>query len=220
MTALGHRIIVVSICLAAASIMPVQVLADAPQPPRYVREKSAVFVEDGYIGFLFKPTSAPAVYPDHDSRSRSYVADFKTAQDVPYYSPEPAGTIVIEANSHSLYLVQGNGRAIRYVVGVGREGHSWRGVETISKKAEWPAWIPPEDLRQRRPDLPRRVSGGPDNPLGARALYLGDTLYRIHGTNEPETVGTDVSAGCFRLTNADVVDLYERVAVGAKVVVR
>lgn len=140
-------------------------------------------------------------------------------QTAAYSGGQPAGTIIIDTRNKYLYLVQGGGMAIRYGIGVGREGFQWRGSQRISMKREWPDWRPPADMRRRRPDLPRFMAGGPDNPLGARALYLGSTLYRIHGTNEPNTIGQNVSSGCIRLTNDDVIDLYSRVSVGAKVVV-
>src|SRR5262249_4874055 len=133
-----------------------------------------------------------------------------------HYAP---GTIVINTAERRLYLVTGAGQAIRYGIGVGRDGFRWGGVHHISAKKEWPAWTPPADMLRRRPDLPRHMEGGPANPLGARAMYLGSTLYRIHGSNEPETIGTAVSSGCFRMLNEDVIDLYNRVAVGAKVIV-
>lgn len=132
------------------------------------------------------------------------------------YAP---GTIVIRTSERRLYFVLGEGRAIRYGIGVGRDGFRWQGVKTVSAKREWPDWTPPPQMLKRRPDLPRYMPGGPENPLGARAIYLGSTLYRIHGSNEPETIGQAVSSGCFRLTNEDVIDLYERVRVGAKVIV-
>lgn len=138
---------------------------------------------------------------------------------VSYPSNFKPGTIVINTAERRLYLVLGNGQALRYGIGVGRDGFTWSGVRTVTAKREWPSWTPPEQMLRRRPDLPRFMPGGPDNPLGARALYLGSTLYRIHGSNEPETIGQAVSSGCFRLTNEDVIDLYERVKVGAKVVV-
>ena len=119
-----------------------------------------------------------------------------------------------------LYLVQGNGRALRYGIGVGREGFQWQGLVNITRKAEWPDWTPPPEMIARQPYLPRFMAGGPGNPLGARAMYLGTTVYRIHGTNRPDTIGTAVSSGCFRLVNADVADLYERVPVGTKVIIR
>jgi lipoprotein-anchoring transpeptidase ErfK/SrfK len=141
-------------------------------------------------------------------------------QPVYFRSSEPPGTIVIHTNERFLYLVQDQQRAIRYGIGVGREGFQWQGLLNISRKAEWPDWRPPPEMIQRQPYLPRFMSGGPGNPLGARALYLGDTVYRIHGTNQPRTIGHAVSSGCFRLVNRDVIDLYSRVPVGTKVVVR
>jgi lipoprotein-anchoring transpeptidase ErfK/SrfK len=136
------------------------------------------------------------------------------------YSGGAPGSIVIDTSNKFLYYVKNPGRAIRYGIGVGRPGFEWSGVKTISRKAEWPAWTPPSEMLARRPDLPRYMPGGPENPLGARALYLGSSLYRIHGTNEPYTIGQNVSSGCIRMMNADVTDLYERVGVGARVVVR
>ncbi len=130
------------------------------------------------------------------------------------------GTIVIRTSERRLYFVTGEGRAIRYAIGVGRDGFRWSGVHRVSAKREWPAWTPPAQMLRRRPDLPRHMRGGVENPLGARAIYLGSTLYRIHGSNEPETIGQAVSSGCFRMTNDDVVDLYDRVAVGATVIVQ
>jgi lipoprotein-anchoring transpeptidase ErfK/SrfK len=138
---------------------------------------------------------------------------------VDYYTKEPAGTIIIDTPNTYLYLVIGNGRALRYGIGVGREGFTWAGVERISRMAEWPDWNPPETMIERQPYLPRFMAGGDGNPLGARALYLGQTLYRIHGTNQPSTIGTFVSSGCIRLTNEDITDLYARVKVGTRVVV-
>ena len=141
-------------------------------------------------------------------------------QQVAYSGPEAAGSVVIDTGKHFLFLVEPNGQALRYGVGVGRPGFEWAGVKTVTRKAEWPEWIPPDDMLKRRPDLPKRLPGGPHNPLGARALYLGSTLYRIHGTNDPSTIGQDVSSGCIRMTNDDVTDLYNRVPIGTKVVVR
>jgi lipoprotein-anchoring transpeptidase ErfK/SrfK len=140
-------------------------------------------------------------------------------QVVDYTGKESAGTIVIDTPNKFLYLVQGNGKALRYGVGVGKPGFTWAGVKTISAKKEWPDWTPPAEMLVRRPDLPRHMEGGPQNPLGARAMYLGSSLYRIHGSNEPWTIGTNVSSGCIRMRNQDVIDLYGRVNVGAKVVV-
>ncbi|MFL4995755.1 MAG: L,D-transpeptidase [Microvirga sp.] len=129
------------------------------------------------------------------------------------------GTIVISTSQRRLYFVLGTGRAIQYGIGVGRPGFTWTGIKTVSMKREWPSWSPPAAMRRRRPDLPRYMEGGLGNPLGARALYLGSSMYRIHGSNEPETIGYAVSSGCIRMTNADVVDLYNRTRVGTKVVV-
>ncbi|WP_406856521.1 L,D-transpeptidase [Alsobacter sp. KACC 23698] len=140
-------------------------------------------------------------------------------QVVEYDGPHAAGTIVIDSPNKFLYLVQGGGKALRYGIGVGRPGFTWAGVKTITRKAEWPGWTPPPEMLKRRPDLPAHMEGGPDNPLGARAMYLGSTLYRIHGTNEPNTIGQNVSSGCIRLRNEDVEDLYSRVRVGTKVIV-
>ena len=137
-----------------------------------------------------------------------------------YRTNEAPGTIIVVTAERHLYLVQGNGRALRYGIGVGRDGFRWGGVHRISAKKEWPSWTPPAQMLRRSPDLPRHMNGGVDNPLGARAMYLGTTVYRIHGTNRPDTIGTAVSSGCFRLVNADVADLYERVPVGTKVIIR
>jgi lipoprotein-anchoring transpeptidase ErfK/SrfK len=141
-------------------------------------------------------------------------------QTVFYRTSEPAGTIIVDTADRYLYLVQGNNRAIRYGIGVGRDGFQWQGLLKIARKAEWPDWVPPPEMIERQPYLPRFMAGGPGNPLGARALYLGNTVYRIHGTNQPQTIGSAVSSGCFRLVNGDVIDLYDRVPVGTKVIVR
>ena len=140
-------------------------------------------------------------------------------QMVAYNGGEGAGTIVIDTPNKFLYLVQPGHRALRYGIGVGRPGFTWAGVHKVTAMKEWPDWVPPEEMLQRQPELPRFMPGGVNNPLGARALYLGNTLYRIHGSNEPWTIGQNVSSGCIRMRNADVVDLYERVKVGARVVV-
>ena len=140
-------------------------------------------------------------------------------QVVDYHGKESAGTIVVDTPNKFLFLVQGNGKALRYGIGVGRPGFTWSGVKKISAKKEWPDWTPPPEMLARRPDLPRHMEGGPENPLGARAMYLGSSLYRIHGSNEPWTIGTNVSSGCIRMRNEDVIDLYGRVNVGARVVV-
>jgi lipoprotein-anchoring transpeptidase ErfK/SrfK len=147
----------------------------------------------------------------------------KTATMVPNPTNEPAGTIVIDTSSRHLYLVQPGGGAIEYGIGVGRQGFAWKGVAHVGRKSEWPRWIPPKEMLKRRPDLPEEMDGGLENPLGARALYLfqgnKDTLFRIHGTNEPDTIGKAVSSGCIRMMNADAIDLYSRVKIGTRVVV-
>lgn len=140
-------------------------------------------------------------------------------QIVNYPSREAAGTIIIDTPNTYLYYVLGGGQAIRYGIGVGRDGFTWSGVQTVTKKAEWPDWTPPPEMIARQPYLPRHMAGGPGNPLGARAMYLGGTVYRIHGTNAPQTIGTHVSSGCIRLTNQDVSDLYSRVNLGTRVIV-
>jgi lipoprotein-anchoring transpeptidase ErfK/SrfK len=143
-----------------------------------------------------------------------------TRTRVSYNGSERPGTIVISTADRKLYLVQGNGDALRYSIGVGRPGFQWKGTHRITAKKEWPTWTPPPQMRARQRGLPAQMAGGEDNPLGARAMYLGSTLYRIHGSNEPETIGQAVSSGCFRMTNDDVKDLYERVAIGTTVIVR
>jgi lipoprotein-anchoring transpeptidase ErfK/SrfK len=140
-------------------------------------------------------------------------------QIVSYPTREAPGTIIIDTPNTYLYYVLGGGQAIRYGIGVGRDGFTWSGTQTITKKSEWPDWTPPPEMIARQPYLPRHMAGGPGNPLGARAMYLGGTVYRIHGTNAPETIGTHVSSGCLRLTNEDVSDLYSRVSIGTRVIV-
>lgn len=140
-------------------------------------------------------------------------------EEVEYKGKYGPGTIVVDTNEKRLYFVLPNGRAMKYGVGVGRPGFAWAGVKNVTRKAEWPGWTPPPQMIRRRPDLPRHMPGGEGNPLGARALYLGSSLYRIHGSNEPETIGQAVSSGCIRMLNADVIDLYERVRIGTRVVV-
>jgi lipoprotein-anchoring transpeptidase ErfK/SrfK len=148
----------------------------------------------------------------------SYVGSIKrqTVSAPGNYAP---GTIIVNTTERRLYLIQDNGSALKYGIGVGRDGFRWAGTTAVVAKKEWPDWTPPSQMIARRPDLPRHMKGGPENPLGARAMYLGSSLYRIHGSNEPETIGQAVSSGCFRLLNDDVIDLYDRVKVGAKVIV-
>ena len=140
-------------------------------------------------------------------------------QVVLYDTAQPAGTIVVDTGHKFLYLVLGRGRAMRYGVGTARDGFAWQGSYRISNKREWPGWTPPAEMLERQPGIPHHMIGGINNPLGARALYIGSTLYRIHGTNQPWTIGTDISSGCIRMTNDDVIDLYSRAQIGAKVIV-
>ena len=159
----------------------------------------------------------PEVRPETGPRKEPPPQFRRTLVD--YYSKEPAGTVIVDTPNTYLYLVLGQGKALRYGIGVGREGFTWSGAEKVSRKAEWPDWNPPEQMIERQPYLPRFMAGGDGNLLGARALYLGDTIYRIHGTNQPSTIGTFVSSGCIRLTNEDITDLHSRVKVGTRVVV-
>ena len=163
--------------------------------------------------------ASQSVAPSEDEGTPFELPPRFRRQIVNYTSHEAAGTIIIDTPNTYLYYVLGNGRAIRYGIGVGRDGFTWSGTQSVTKKAEWPDWTPPPEMIHRQPYLPRHMAGGPGNPLGARAMYLGGTVYRIHGTNAPETIGTHVSSGCIRLTNADVTDLYSRVNVGTKVIV-
>jgi lipoprotein-anchoring transpeptidase ErfK/SrfK len=173
--------------------------------------------------FLFAPLQPPQqapverTMPGTEDQSEA-PANFRP-QVVDYRTHEAPGTVIIDTPNTYLYFVLGNGKAIRYGIGVGREGFTWSGTQTISRKAEWPDWTPPAEMIARQPYLPRYMAGGPGNPLGARAMYLGNTIYRIHGTNDPSTIGGRVSSGCIRLTNADVIDLYSRVNIGTKVIV-
>ena len=171
------------------------------------------------------PPSDPAVVaalPPEDQPEQGPPAQVDprfVRQLVDYPTSEPPGTIIVDTPHTFLYLVMGRGKALRYGIGVGREGFTWSGTERISRMKEWPDWFPPKEMIERQPYLPRFMAGGEENPLGARALYLGNTLYRIHGTNQPSTIGTFVSSGCIRLTNADIEDLFDRVQIGTRVVV-
>ena len=171
--------------------------------------------------FAFNSASAPQYAPtvQDDAAEDAQLDPRLQRQVVGYATNEAPGTIVIDTPNTYLYFVLGNGKAIRYGIGVGREGFTWAGVKQVARKAEWPDWHPPQSMIARQPYLPRFTAGGPGNPLGARAMYLGSSEYRIHGTNNPATIGKQVSSGCIRLTNEDVTDLYNRVQVGAKVVV-
>jgi lipoprotein-anchoring transpeptidase ErfK/SrfK len=217
---------------------PMVVVAVPPPPPRGD-------LGGGFIEFLFgargpQPMVAappPNLYPAPppqpiyvnapariDPMLEQAPPDFRMdprflRQEVAYAGKEAPGTIVIDTPNHFLYLVEQDGKALRYGIGVGRPGFTWSGVRAVSAKKEWPDWVPPKEMLERQPYLPHFMAGGPNNPLGARALYLGSTLYRIHGSNEPWTIGHNVSSGCIRMRNVDVIDLYDRVKVGAKVVV-
>ena len=173
--------------------------------------------------FVMSPPaqSAPPVQaaPSEDEGTVAELPARLKRQIVNYATREAPGTIIIDTPNTYLYYVLGGGQAIRYGIGVGRDGFTWSGTQSITKKAEWPDWTPPPEMIARQPYLPRQMAGGPGNPLGARAMYLGSSLYRIHGSNEPWTIGTNVSSGCIRMRNEDVIDLYGRVNVGAKVVV-
>jgi len=170
--------------------------------------------------FQFQPT-AQDVDPGVDHGNTEDGLPYEYQKQMVYYrSQQPPGTIIIDTQERHLYLIQDPTHAMRYGIGVGRDGFTWQGLLQISRKAEWPDWHPPPEMIERQPYLPRFMAGGPGNPLGARAMYLGATVYRIHGTNAPETIGQAVSSGCFRLVNDDVIDLYSRVNVGTKVIVR
>ncbi|WP_375460745.1 L,D-transpeptidase [uncultured Enterovirga sp.] len=181
------------------------------------------------LACAFAAFAAPASAYEIDPLTREPIVPFQNLipqataiprEVVSFQGRYAPGTIVISTIERRLYFVLGNGQAIRYGVGVGRPGFDWAGTKLVTRKAEWPTWTPPAEMLRRRPDLPRFMKGGPDNPMGARAMYLGSTLYRIHGSNEPDTIGQAVSSGCIRMMNEDVVDLYERVRVGTRVVVQ
>jgi lipoprotein-anchoring transpeptidase ErfK/SrfK len=193
----GRGLLALSACITALTFL-------SPSPAQSQRDYTNLEDQPGFV-----PNEADEALPPQFQR-----------QMVLYRTTEPPGTIIVHTNERFLYLVQPGGRAMRYGIGVGREGFQWQGLLKISRKQEWPDWTPPPEMIARQPYLPRFMAGGPGNPMGARALYLGTTIYRIHGTNQPHTIGSAVSSGCFRLVNNDVADLYERVPVGTKVVVR
>jgi lipoprotein-anchoring transpeptidase ErfK/SrfK len=177
----------------------------------------------GLIEFLLGGVAQPPARADAPvaaaQPARDSVDPRFDRQIVDYDGPEKPGTVIINTPERMLYLVQSDGKALRYGIGVGRPGFTWAGVKSVTMKREWPDWRPPDEMIRRRPDLPHFMAGGPGNPLGARALYLGDTLYRIHGSNEPWSIGMEVSSGCIRMRDEDVIDLYNRVPVGARVIV-
>jgi lipoprotein-anchoring transpeptidase ErfK/SrfK len=189
---------------AASSGAQAQVLAMASDPNPIANSRDVTFGNGGQPGATDETAGLAA----------------RLHRQIVYYqTTEAPGTIIVDTPNTYLYFVLGGGKAIRYGIGVGREGFTWSGVKTIERKSEWPDWIPPADMLARQPYLPRFMAGGPGNPLGARAMYLSGTVYRIHGTNKPSSIGTHVSSGCIRMLNADVTDLYERARVGTKVVV-
>jgi lipoprotein-anchoring transpeptidase ErfK/SrfK len=185
---------------------------DSLLPPRAIPRAQQAYAsapaQQPYESVVPEPAESAAAVPEHLHR-----------QVVNYSTREAPGTIVIDTPNTYLYYVLGGGKAVRYGIGVGREGFTWSGVRAIERKAEWPDWIPPAEMVQRQPYLPRWMAGGEGNPLGARAMYIGGTQYRIHGTNAPSSIGHNVSSGCIRMLNADVIDLYGRANVGTKVVV-
>jgi lipoprotein-anchoring transpeptidase ErfK/SrfK len=210
-----------------------QPVAAERAPAQYAAASSDSNLGGGFIEFLFSggravaPPRPPSdMYARGEPVEQTAVAVDPRAIDpryfkqvVPYSGSEPPGTVVIDTPQRFLFLVQDNGTAVRYGIGVGKPGFTWAGEKKVSAKKEWPDWTPPPEMLQRRPDLPHFMAGGPENPLGARAMYLGSSLYRIHGSNEPWTIGQAVSSGCIRMRNEDVIELYEKVKVGTKVVV-
>jgi lipoprotein-anchoring transpeptidase ErfK/SrfK len=191
---------------------------DGPQAQRYQQEQMYQQQPSYYAPQQSQPQQPMMEQSAADPTQRPFDPQYEK-QEVAYSGHEGAGTIVVDTPNKFLFLVQGDGTALRYGIGVGRPGFAWSGIKQISAKREWPDWTPPAEMLARRPDLPRHMEGGPQNPLGARAMYLGSSLYRIHGSNEPWTIGTNVSSGCIRMRNEDVIDLYGRVSVGARVVV-
>ena len=199
-------------------------LARKPSASQAQASSTPVYVAPPVHASVPAPTPAPAPIPAPAPPAEPPKADADAPgalvrQVVDYASRQAPGTVIIDTGNTFLYLVLNDRQAMRYGIGVGREGFAWSGEQTVARKAEWPDWRPPAEMVSRQPYLPRFMAGGPGNPLGARAMYLGETEYRIHGTNKPDTIGKRVSSGCIRLTNEDVVDLYDRVKVGAKVIV-
>lgn len=235
---------VLAVGVLASSLASAQYLPSTP--PMVVMQTQPEIrgnLGGGFVEFLFggraqqQPAPPPRIYPDQSQGAQPLYASTGPAvdpmleppgtaidpqfmrQEVAYDGTEEPGTVVIDTPSHFLFLVLPAGRALRYGIGVGRPGFTWSGSHKVSSKKEWPDWVPPPEMLQRQPNLPHFMAGGPNNPLGARAMYLGSTLYRIHGSNEPWTIGQNVSSGCIRMRNVDIIDLYERVKVGSKVVV-
>ena len=199
---------------AALMLSPALLSSASAQALGYASAPQSVFPSDNIMLAPIEPALT-----DEGDGSASVLPERLRRAVVAFDTREAPGTVIIDTGNTALYFVLGQGRAVRYGVGVGREGFTWSGVQTISRKAEWPDWHPPAEMIARQPYLPRFVAGGPGNPLGARAMYLGSSVYRIHGTNDPSTIGKFVSSGCIRLTNEDVTDLFSRVNVGTRVVV-
>jgi lipoprotein-anchoring transpeptidase ErfK/SrfK len=189
--------------LRAAFCIALLALLSASMSPAFAQREALNVLEE------------PGVVPESEDPPPGFE---KTV--VIFRTTEAPGTIIVHTSERYLYVVQPGGRALRYGIGVGRDGFQWKGLQKITRKQEWPDWTPPPEMIERQPYLPRFMAGGPGNPMGARALYLGATVYRIHGTNQPHTIGSAVSSGCFRLVNNDVMDLYERIPVGTKVIVK
>lgn len=198
-----------------ASVQPTR----KPSAPQAQASSTPVYVATPVRASAPAPIPAPAPAPLVEPPKAADGPGALVRQVVDYASHQAPGTVIIDTKNTFLYLVLSDTQAMRYGIGVGREGFAWSGEQTVARKAEWPDWRPPVEMVSRQPYLPRFMAGGPGNPLGARAMYLGETEYRIHGTNKPDTIGKRVSSGCIRLTNEDVTDLYERVKVGAKVIV-
>ncbi|WP_375161889.1 L,D-transpeptidase [Bradyrhizobium sp. RDT46] len=198
-----------------ASVQP----ARKPSAPQAQASSTPVYVAPPVHAAAPPPAPIPAPAPLVEPPKAADGPGAFVRQVVDYASRQAPGTVIIDTKNTFLYFVLNETQAMRYGIGVGREGFTWSGEQTVARKAEWPDWHPPAEMVTRQPYLPRFMAGGPGNPLGARAMYLGDTEYRIHGTNKPDTIGKRVSSGCIRLTNEDVVDLYERVKIGAKVIV-
>ncbi|ABE63681.1 ErfK/YbiS/YcfS/YnhG [Nitrobacter hamburgensis X14] len=202
---------------------PAQYPTRAPETVASTGGPATGFAPPAPVGVDGRPTSLSALPPDEqpevDQGGEKQLAPRLRRQEVTFATKEPPGTLVVDTSNTYLYYILGNNRAIRYGVRVGRDGFTWAGVQKISRKAEWPDWHPPTEMIERQPYLPRFMAGGPGNPLGARAMYLGSTVYRIHGTNQPSTIGKFVSSGCIGMLNEDVSDLFDRVKVGTRVVV-
>jgi lipoprotein-anchoring transpeptidase ErfK/SrfK len=205
-----RRVSTIAIALLSCAALATPAAAQQNQPN---------LLGDFFGAVLGAPRPQPAIATQPSAEDLGPTTSRIPREMVAYSGPYAPGTVVVNTAERRLYYVLSGNKAIRYGIGVGRQGFEWAGTQTVSRKQEWPEWRPPTEMIQRRPDLPRYMAGGPENPLGARAMYLGSSLYRIHGSNEPDTIGHAVSSGCIRMLNEDVVDLYERVKVGTLVVV-